>query len=345
MSSLKFSDNFLTVVILESRWSHIYLCTREKSGEVRSSKVSEWDPSVYQTDIDGKRLFEEMIRRVRSAWDQYHGPTSRIVVTMPGTLSGADTIISSSRLGIQQKVPIANVLSDGLGVPCKIFHDVECLAMGEIQRLGRIQGLTLVYILAEEGIGSKAIIDGKIHVGAGTAGLLGRLTVQPNGAYFKAFAARGPLEVFSSRPWVSENLVSTFLSEQGKKAQNSEALEKTRFRRALQVAANGDWRSLDYDCIADGINNCDPVATQVINVAAHYLGLAINSVITILHPHKIVLGGLMMTRLPGFADLTISYARRYSWRNAWNATEIIVSNLGRQTQVDGAIYLWSTYSR
>lgn len=344
MSDMQFSDNFLTVVILESRWSHIYVCTRDKSGEIKSSKVSDWDPSVYQTDIDGRRLFEETVRRVRSAWGECGGCTPGIVVTMPGTLSGTDTIMSSSRLGIRQRAPIASVVSDGLGVPCRVFHDVECLAIGEIQRLGRVEDLTLVYILVDEGIGSKTIIDEKIHAGAGTAGLLGRLTVQPDGAYFRALAARGPLEVFSSRPWISENLVSAFLSEQGKKGGNPEALESTRFRRALRVAANGDWSSLDYDYIADGINDRDPVATQVIDVAAHYLALAINSVITILHPHKIILGGSMITQLPRFADLTVSYARRYSWRNAWNATEIAISNLGRQPQVDGAIYLWSTYS-
>lgn len=335
----------VTVVILESHQAFIYVGARDRSGKVDFEKISEWDPSEYQTDIDGKRLFEEIIRRVRSAWGSYD-PTSGVILTLPGTLAGDNVIVSSSRLGIHQRVPVAQTLTDALGVPCKAFHDVECLAIGEDRRAALVahaegtRRMTLVYVLVDEGIGSKAIIDGRTYIGAGIAGLLGRLAVQPDGSYFKAFSARGPLEVFSSRPWVSESLVSMYISERDKRDPVSQDLTNTKFRRALRTAADGDWHSLSYEHIADGIENQDPIAISVIDVAARYLGWALNCVITILHPHRLVLGGSMITLLPGFANLVISYARRYSWANAWNTTDVTVSSLGRQAQVDGAIHLW-----
>ena len=107
-------------------------------------------------------------------------------------------------------------------MPCRVFHDVECLALGEDMHgepdgSGIGEGKTLVYIFADEGVGSKTIIDGKTYRGAGIAGTIGRLTVQPDGSYFRELAARGPLEVFSSRPWISENLVAMYLSERDKR--------------------------------------------------------------------------------------------------------------------------------
>jgi len=337
---------YLTVVILESRQSTIQRCETDGSEVIKLGASEDWDSSKYLIDNDGRRLFEEIIRRVRSFWDKNPGPTEGVALTLPGTLADADTIISSSRLGIRDRVYVSQILSGGLGVPCKAFHDVECLAIGEDQQASRNANIatktnnTLVYIFAEEGIGSKIIINGTTYTGAGVAGLLGRLTVQPDGSYFRALAARGPLEVFSSRPWVSENLVGTYMSEQDKQGASPEALERTKFRRALRVAAGGDWRSIDYGHIADGIANQDPIAVSVLDVAARYLGFAINSVITILHPHRIVLGGAMFTRLPGFADQVTGYARRYSWPNAWNSITLTVSSLGRQAQVYGAVEMW-----
>jgi len=200
-------------------------------------------------------------------------------------------------------------------------------------------------VFADEGVGSKAILNGKVYVGAGAAGLLGRMTVQPDGSYYKALAARGTLEVFSGRPWVSENLVAMYVSELHKRPASATAdhnLGNTLFRRALHVAADQeDWRNLDYPHIADGLKNGDPIAVKVLDVSARYLGFAINSVITILHPHRIALGGAMMSELPGFADNVIEYARQYSWALAWNRTIITVASLGRDAQVYGAVKLWS----
>ena len=334
------------MVLLETHQASISNCTIDASGTVSSQKEQDWDPSTHLMDRDGKRLLEEVSRRVRSCWEKKAGSTEGVVVTMPGTLGGFDTVVSSSRLGIRDPVPISDVLSGTLGVPCLAFHDVECLALGEDlnerQRGDRAitADTTLVYVFADEGVGSKAIIDGRAHVGAGAAGTVGRLTVQPEGSYFKALTSRGPLEVYSSRPWVSENLVTHYLSEQDKRGSISDQTDETRFRRSLRVAADGDWRSIDYELIAAGITDQDPIVLSVLDVAARYLGLAIHSIITILHPHQIVLGGAMMTQLPGFSNQVIAYARRFSWPLAWNRTGVRVSSLGRQAQIDGAVELW-----
>jgi predicted NBD/HSP70 family sugar kinase len=339
----------LTVIVLESRWAEVYSCMADSLGSIECTLFKRWDPSPYLTDASGARLLEEIGRQVRLSWHARPQKPSGVALTLPGTLDGSEAILSSRRLGIRETCAVAEELRSALEVPCRAFHDVECLAVGENRQSTRrsdVAGETFVYVFVDEGVGSKTLIDGKAFLGAGVAGTLGRLTVQPDGSYYQALAARGPLEVYSSRPWVSENLVSMYLSEHDKKAvpgHDEENLEDTRFRRALRAAAGGDWRGLDYAHIADGAANHDPIAAAVLEVAARYLGLAINSILTVLHPHRIVLGGAMITDIPEFANQVIGYARRYSWPLAWNSTDVSVSFLGRQAQVLGAMELWTRF--
>lgn len=148
---------------------------------------------------------------------------------MPGTLQDEKKIISSSRLGIRKPVNFADILTFKLDVPCSIYHDTECLIVGEIRHGNYFEGQpphSLVYIFVDEGIGSKIIIDGKQYLGAGTAGLLGRLIVQPEGAYYQSLRSSGSLEVYSSRPWVSRRLVEVYHSEMDKKDSESQNNEK-----------------------------------------------------------------------------------------------------------------------
>jgi glucokinase len=343
------SEDILTIATLETRHAQVWQCLVDGVGEPKLELLEEWDPSKYLTDDDGIRLVEELIRRIRLAWKKSTKVSDGIVLTLPGTISRNQEIVSSSRLGIHKPLNICQFISGELAIPCRVFHDLECVAIGHTNPVGEgrshseTENETLVYVFVDEGVGSKIIIGGKTHTGAGVAGTLGRLTVQPDGAYFKQLAARGTLEVFSSRPWVSHNLVAMYLSEVDKAMNPPAEIIDSPFRRALGIAASGDWEGIDYQQIADGVNANDPIASSVLDVAARYLGFALNSIITILHPHSIILGGAMMTEVPNFASQSINYARQLSWPLAWNQTNIVVSSMGRESQIVGALNLWSMH--
>lgn len=330
-----------TVVRLESQSAVMGTCMRSDDGFVIDHE-REWDPSAFLGDEDGGRLLEEIERQVRRTWRE-GVDAEAVAITLPGTLTGDRVIASSSRLGIRKPVDAADVLEQMLEVPVRVFHDLTCMALGEWSTsppsiAGRDEIPTLAFVFADEGVGSKLLIDGRPYVGAGAAGLLGRLIVEPDGTYYRALAARGPLEVYASRPWLSENLVSLYSSEVGKQGARNPA-ESTSFRRALEVARRGDWSSLQYRHIADGIKSQDPIAIDVLDDAARYLGFAINALITVAHPHKIVLGGAMFTEIPDFATDMLGYARRYSWALAWNRIEIAISRSDRRSQTIGACEL------
>lgn len=349
--------NRITVLLLEANKATFYECGIEGSGSVDVGPSDTWDPSKSLVDRNGDRLWDEIFRRITQFWSSPSVASFRnsnehmsdaLLISLPGTLEGHKTLTSSSRLGIREKVDAAAKMEQRLQIPCYFFHDVECLAIGEdiygepsLQLGDENKGNVLAYIFADEGIGSKFIIDGSVYAGAGLAGSLGRLVVEPDGSYFRALRARGPLEAYSSRPLVSERLVETYHSERNKSGFSNDVAENSKFRQALRVASDGDWTKVTYKRMAEGIENGDPIALSVVDTATRYLGFGINAVLAILHPNRIVLGGSMMTELPGFADKVIHYVRQYSWPLAWNNVDISLSGLGRKAQVLGAMEVWA----
>jgi predicted NBD/HSP70 family sugar kinase len=300
-----------------------------------------WDCSPYFTDPTGVRLMEEVVRRSRRIFGNLGEEPTAIALTLPGTLEGTTTIQRSTRLGILEPINISELFRDRSMPPCHVLHDTECLAIGEArygplrEEPGMIAGREeFAFIYADEGIGTIIFLDGRVYRGAGNAGRIGRLVVAPEGAYNRSFKSRGPLELFAARPWVSANIVGELLAEQGKVGEATTG-DRT-FRAAVSATARGDWTTLTFQQIARGITCKDPVAVTIIEEAARYLGLAVHAVLTVVHPFVIILGGGMITDLPGFGQSVMSHARRFSYDVAWNKTVIRLASLGREAQLLGA---------
>jgi len=303
--------------------------------------LASWNPSPYLTDRNGLRLIEEISRRTKAICSDQRPPVDAIAITLPGTIEEHAIVTGSSRLGIHSAADFGSELRARDLAACYLFHDVECLALGEA-RYGKHQDAdalvtakeNFAYVFVDEGIGSCLFLDGRIHRGAGVAGHLGRMVVQPNGAYDRRFSSRGPLEVFASRPGVSTNIVAEYLSEKDKR--EAGGTTNTAFRAAVATAATGEWTALSISHIRDGIRARDPIVTTVLEDAAQYLSIAINAIITIVNPPLILLGGAMIEQLPEFAASVTSASRRHAWAGSWNETDLRVASLGRRAQTLGA---------
>lgn len=336
----------LLFVVLAVETNFVIPAVVKVSGDTISDygpKISKWDCSKYLDDRTGVRLVEELLRRTRILISSLGKIPDGIAVTLPGTLDGNSTVLRSTRLGIREPVNVSDTFRKGNAPPCFVFHDTECLGLGEAIH-GALKDVekgpqgkhTFAYVFVDEGVGSTLFIEGKAYKGSGSAGHIGRLVVDPDGQYNPTFFSRGSLEVFSSRPWVSSNIVREFLAQKGKHVEEGEGDKD--FRNAILIASEREdkWTALTYSVLAEGLQARDPLAVSVIEDAAKYLGLAINCIITIVNPPAIILGGEMIAQLPGFDESIVSYARRFSWRLAWNRTTIKRATLARQAQILGA---------
>ena len=301
--------------------------------------LNTWDPRPFLTDQNGRRLFEEISRRVSQVTKQV-GRIHGIGLTLPGTLRGESVVEGSSRLNIRDEVDVTTQFEAFGAPPTYVFHDAECMGLGEALSDGNAKVLshdTFALLLVDEGVGASFFINGKPYRGAGVAGHIGRLVVEQHGTFNPTFASRGTLEVFAARPWVSQNVVNEYLCEKGKTG--ALAPTASSFRAAVDAAASGSMsRNLTFQQLADGMTSGDHVATSVLTDAAQYLSTAINAIITIMNPPLIVMGGGMILEIPGFYDLVVSHARRTAWAGSWNETTLRVARLGRDAQVSGAAY-------
>lgn len=304
-----------------------------------------WDPRPFFTEANGLRFLEEAARRIRALASQSHRSIDYVAMTLPGTVEGTSTIEGSSRLGITTEVNVATECKRLGAPPTYVFHDVECLAIGEAlsgviptDESGVPAHQTFAYILVDEGVGASLFIDGRPYHGAGVAGHIGRLVMEPSGAFNPTFTSRGTLEGFAARPWISQNVVNEYLAERNKVGAISAAANP--FRAAVDAAANsGSVHGLSFKQLAEGMTLRDPIATGVLQDAAHYLSIAINAVITIMNPPLIMLGGEVFSEIPEFAEMVMSHARRNAWAGSWNETTIHISTRGRHTQIAGAAHL------
>lgn len=305
------------------------------------SHISSWDPSRFMDNRRGTRLFDEVARQCRLAIKGQGAPPALIAISLPGSIHGSSTVSRSSRLNVMEPFNLSALFRErGLPRPI-LLRDVDCLAVGDhLTMNGNILEPKplhpdFAYIFVDEGVGSAVFINGESYRGAGHAGPIGGLIVEPDGSYCPPFRLFGPLEVYLSRPSLSEAIVNAYLAEADKDGENDGHARS--FRTSVAASTNNP-RDLDYPVIRDGLDAEDPIALNVVDRAGRYLGLAINSVVTVLNPPVIILAGGVVSELPQLYEAAIRYARRFCWDQAWNSTIIRPGKKGRDHQVIGAAY-------
>jgi predicted NBD/HSP70 family sugar kinase len=340
------NETRIMVIAIETDGVRQRMCTFNTGFPSRltltTSHMSSWDPTRYINEKSGRRLFEEVARQCLLAIKSRGSTPTWITISLPGSIQGSSVVSRSSRLGVMESFDLAALFQQSRLPKPNLLRDVDCLAVGEhITMSGNVLEPKplrpdFTYIFVDEGVGSAVFIDGQSYRGAGHAGPIGGLIVEPDGSYCPPFRLFGPLEVYLSRPSLSEAIVNAYLAEADKDGENEGHVQS--FRNSV-AAAKSNPRDLAYSVIRDGLDGGDPIAVNVVDRAGRYLGLAINSVITILNPPSIILAGGVVSELPQIYEAAIRYARRFSWDQAWNSTEFRQGRQGRDHQVIGAAYM------
>ncbi|MCW2635170.1 MAG: glucokinase [Blastococcus sp.] len=154
--------------------------------------------------------------------------------------------------------PLRARLAAGLGVPAVMVNDARAFTLAE-GRMGAGQGCaTLVGITLGTGVGGGVLVDGRLHLGRwGMGGEIGHMLVEDgDDAAPCGCGARGCLEAY---------LRADVLAAQAGRAS------------AEQVYAGA--RDGDPDCIA------------AVALACRHLGAALASLVNVLGPERIVVGG------------------------------------------------------
>lgn len=269
-----------------------------------------------------------------------------VAISTPGTIEVASGVVmKSTRIGILERFDFRGFLRDRYGVSATLVNDAEAAARGEVRYgAGRSKGLRpldtldkfgdFAYVLISEGIGCAIFINGQKYLGAGAAGHIGRMTIDPAGPLSERFSSRGPLESYASREVISRQIVAEFRREQDRASVVPE--QHLRFDRIL--SAIRDSGQIPVSDIAEAVASGHPIAIATIDEAAHYIGIAVGGLITIMNPPTLILGGDMIQNIPHLFKKTAEAAERFTWSIAWNKTNLLLGELA-EPQLWGAAHL------
>ena len=220
-------------------------------------------------------------------------------------------------------VPIAQMIEDEFHIPTRIDNDVRCAALGEL-KFGAGRGCeNFVCITVGTGIGSGLVINGKVVRGAANAaGELGHIKLQMEDGPLCGCGDSGCLEAFASGPSIV--------------AMAQEYLKGGKSAKFRELAGDGE---ITPYIVAKAAEAGDPVAKRIFEKMGYYIGMGLTSVINLLNPEKIIIGG----GVAECGDLLSDPIRRTINDRAMKvqreSVEIVPAELGNSAGVIGASML------
>ena len=220
-------------------------------------------------------------------------------------------------------VPIAQMIEDEFHIPTRIDNDVRCAALGEL-KFGAGRGCeNFVCITVGTGIGSGLVINGKVVRGAANAaGEIGHIKLQMEDGPLCGCGDSGCLEAFASGPSIV--------------AMAQEYLKGGKSAKFRELAGDGE---ITPYIVAKAAEASDPVAKRIFEKMGYYIGMGLTSVINLLNPEKIIIGG----GVAECGDLLLDPIRRTINDRAMKvqreAVEIVPAELGNSAGVIGASML------
>lgn len=221
-------------------------------------------------------------------------------------------------------VPIAQMIEEEFNIPTRIDNDVRCAALGEL-KFGAGNGCeNFVCITVGTGIGSGLVINGQLVRGAANAaGEIGHIKLQMNGGPICGCGDTGCLEAFASGPSI------VAMAQEYLKGGKS-----TKFREM----AGADGEITPY-IVAKAAEAGDPVAKRIFEIVGTYIGMGLVSVINLLNPEKVIIGGGVAAAGDLLLDPIRKTIKERAMVVAGNSVEIVPAELGNSAGVIGASML------
>lgn len=168
-------------------------------------------------------------------------------------------------------IPLADIVSNALGCPCKVRNDADACALAEWQ-FGAGRGTkNMIFLTFGTGMGAGLILDGRLYSGTcGTAGEVGHMRLDADGPV--AYGKAGSFEGFCS---------GAGIAAMGKK----------------MLSIYNGTTTIPYDnvtakTIAEAAEKGDRLANAIYRRCGEKLGMGLSILIDILNPERIVIGSI-----------------------------------------------------
>jgi fructokinase len=253
------------------------------------------------------------IKKVVDQLQERSGLQPQVIgIGTPGTLDPGSRLLKNSNTVVLNGKPLKADLERIIGIPLKIANDANCFAVAETL-LGvvpqQVPDAEVVFgVIMGTGVGGGLVLQGKVRNGVhGISGEWGHNFLDPSGGDCYC-GLNGCVEQVISGP-----ALERFYEE------------KTGQKQSLKTI------------VARHKNQEDPIATETMERLLYFFGKALSSVINVLDPDAVVLGGGV-----GNIDLLYTEGRRWVEHFSFNptlTTPILKPSLGDSAGVFGAALL------
>lgn len=232
-------------------------------------------------------------------------------------------VVHSPHLPSFKNTPIVAMLRDLLDRPAVIGNDANMAALAE-HRFGAGKGVSdLLFITISTGIGGGIIANNKLFLGAGGyAGEIGHMTVNARGPYGK-----------STTPGAWESLCSgTALVRIV-----TEHIQAGRPSSLASLLTGGKEMTAVH--VFDAFRSGDALARTVVAEAIEYMGVALTSVVNILNPGMLIIGGGLSNEWDDYIAPAVAIMRRQSFAGIGADIPVVPPALGADAGALGAAAL------
>lgn len=243
----------------------------------------------------------------------------------PGVLNlDRGVLIHSPNLG-WRNLPLVAKLQKHFGCPVVLGNDVDVGTYGEY-RFGAARGARCVLgVFVGTGVGGACIYEGKIfRARTGSCMEIGHMHLQPKGDLCGC-GRHGCLETVTSRLAIS--------------AEVAEAAVRGNAPHVWELAG-ADLTNIRSRTLRTAIDRGDQAVLDIVTHAAKYLGVAVASLVNILGPDVVVLGGGLVEAFPDLYREQIRKAiREQSMKALAAGVRVVTAKLGDDAGVLGAAAL------
>ena len=254
------------------------------------------------------------LARVSASVTASGGFVRGVVLGAPGVISSRDgTVVASPNLPGWRDVPLRDRVAAAIGLPVLLENDANAAAFGEYWRGAGAGCESMVLLTLGTGVGGGLVLGGELWRGAdGMAGEIGHMTVEPGGRTCRCGNA-GCLETYASATGIADRYRELSGVEEAVSAEEIH-------RRAHEGDAN---------------------ARQSYREAGRSLGLAFASLVNLLNPERIIVGGGVLPAWDFFMPAAEHEMRRRAFAAPAARVRLAPAALGDLAGVTGAAgLLW-----
>jgi glucokinase len=272
----------------------------------------------------GREWMLERIRELsRALLAQSDSPVETCGISFGGPVDFQHQRVTSVHSPGWKNFSFAEWVGANLNLPCLIDNDANAGALGEF-RYGAGRGTqSLVYVTLSTGVGAGLILNGKTYRGKdGLAGELGHIPMSDSGSTCSCGAV-GCLESFCSG-WA--------IAERGRES----AWCRREWLARAGDSSHGRREEITAKEIVRAASEGDPAALHIVGEAARWLARGLLTLIRIVNPDRIILGGGLILAGQVLLGPLHQYLAQLASPTIGYSTEIVVAELGTHSPLYGA---------